>query len=244
MPRKKKQEKERVCSFCGKTEEEVMTLIAGPNSFICDECTQLAMEILSENHRFDYDHVLLIRQLSQGKINFEQLGINPAFNKREFSLKRNQCFVLCPFREPFNTIYTDHIMPIIQSTGLGVIRADDIYGVQPIIEDIWEGLNSSAVIVAELTGRNPNVMYEVGIAHTIGKPVILVTQSIDDIPFDLKHYRCILYEYTPRGCKDLEEKLQKTLLSIPFLPTIKPTKSNDDKNNVKHMSEYRSTSTE
>ncbi len=48
-------------------------------------------------------------------------------------------------------------------------------------------------------------------AHTIGKPVVIITQDIEDIPFDLKHYRCIVNEYTPRGCKELENKLAGTL---------------------------------
>jgi len=70
---------------------------------------------------------------------------------------------------------------------------------------------SSEFILADVTGKNPNVMYEIGMAHTIGKPVIIITQQIDDVPFDLRHYRCIVYEYTPRGCKDLERKISGTL---------------------------------
>ena len=54
-------------------------------------------------------------------------------------------------------------------------------------------------------------MYEIGMAHTVGRPVVIITQSVDDVPFDLKHYRCIIYEHTPRGCKALEDKLEGTL---------------------------------
>ena len=62
-----------------------------------------------------------------------------------------------------------------------------------------------------MTGRNPNVMYEIGMAHTVGKPVVMITQNREDVPFDLKHYRYIVYEYTPRGCQLLEEKLIGTV---------------------------------
>ena len=55
-------------------------------------------------------------------------------------------------------------------------------------------------------------MYEIGMAHTVGKPVVIITQSIEDVPFDLKQYRCIVYDYTPRGCQQLEEKIAGTLL--------------------------------
>jgi hypothetical protein len=57
-------------------------------------------------------------------------------------------------------------------------------------------------------------MYEIGMAHTVGKPVLIVTQDIDDVPFDLKHHRCIMYSYTPKGCAALEEKISGTIRFI------------------------------
>ena len=58
------------------------------------------------------------------------------------------------------------------------MRADDIYDNRPIIEDVWRCTNEARILIAELTGRNPNVFYETGIAHTVGKEVILITQSL------------------------------------------------------------------
>ena len=116
--------------------------------------------------------------------------LNPIFQGREFLLDDHLVFVLSPFEEPFNTIYSDHIKPSIESiAGLGCLRADDIYDNRPIIEDIWRCTNQAKIIVAELTGKNANVFYETGIAHTIGKEVVLITQSMDDVPFDLRHRR-------------------------------------------------------
>jgi hypothetical protein len=123
--------------------------------------------------------------------------------------------MLSPFAEPFDTIYNDHIKKIIESIpGRFILRADDIYDNKSIIEDIWKNINEAGIIIAELTEKNPNVFYEVGIAHTVGKEVILLAQNIDDIPFDLKHLRCILYDYTPRGCQTLESNLKNTILNI------------------------------
>ena len=93
-------------------------------------------------------------------------------------------------------------------------RADDIYDNQSIIEDIWKSINEASVIVSELTTRNANVFYETGIAHTIGKEVILITQTMDDVPFDLRHIRCITYKNTPRGIKKLRESLKSTIETI------------------------------
>ena len=58
------------------------------------------------------------------------------------------------------------------------------------------------------------MFYETGIAHTVGKEVKLITQSMDDVPFDLKHLRCIVYEYTPRGMATLEQNLKSTILNV------------------------------
>ena len=101
------------------------------------------------------------------------------------------------------------------SDGLScTLRADDIYDNRPIIEDIWRYTNEARMLIAELTGRNPNVFYETSIAHTVGKEVTLITQSMDDVPFDLKHLRCIVYEYTPRGMATLEQTLKNTILNV------------------------------
>jgi hypothetical protein len=63
------------------------------------------------------------------------------------------------------------------------------------------------VVIAELTGKNPNLFYEVGLGHALGKKVILLTQNVKDVPFDLRHLRCIVYRDTPPGVKALEERL-------------------------------------
>lgn len=140
---------------------------------------------------------------------------NPIFRGRDYLLNRELVFMLSPFSEPYDTIYKDHIKPTVEGT-LGLIsrRADDIFDTRPIMEDIWQQLNEAGIVVAELTGRNPNVFYETGIAHTIGKEVILLTQTMDDVPFDLRHLRCIVYDYTPRGVKVLEEMLMNTITTI------------------------------
>ena len=141
--------------------------------------------------------------------------INPIFQGREFLIDEGLAFVLSPFGEPFDAIYEDHIKPSVDGIdGLGCLRADDIYDNRPIMEDIWKSINKARLIISDLTGKNPNVFYETGIAHTIGKEVILTTQSMDDVPFDLRHLRCIVYEYVPRGMVTFEQNLQNTIANI------------------------------
>jgi hypothetical protein len=141
---------------------------------------------------------------------------HPIFRGAGFRPEPDMCFVLMPFSydRHIQELYSDHTKPTLQRCNLRVQRADDIYGSRPIIDDIWSCINRARLIVAELTGRNANVFYEVGICHTLGKEVVMLAQSIDDVPFDLRYLRVITYEYTPRGCRDFETRLEDTVKSI------------------------------
>ena len=217
---KKSEQKSRTvyCSFCGKSQHEVLKVIAGPSVFVCDECTDLCCQLLLEEHPDDPEILPrsknILNHAPANEVDFTKLGVKPRFNKLKFKLKNNYIFYLCPFQDPFDAIYRDHIRPTANSMGFTIDRADEIYGTQPIIEDIWEAINCAEIIIADVSGRNPNVMYEIGMAHTIGKPVVIITQSIDDVPFDLRHHRCIVYSYTPPGCRDLQSKIEGTLRFI------------------------------
>lgn len=144
-----------------------------------------------------------------------QFLFNPIFSGRGFQVEDDLCFVLMPFGpEDLQVVYQDFVKPTVERAGLRCVRADDIFGASAIIEDIWEGINRARFIIAELTGKNPNVFYEVGICHTIGKDVIFLAQSVEDVPFDLRHLRILLYDYTPRGCQQLAQALYKTVLAV------------------------------
>lgn len=121
-------------------------------------------------------------------------------------------FVIMPLNDKFDSIYSEIIKKVVQTDfNLKIKRADEIFSTKPIIEDIWEHIRKSKYIIADLTGRNPNVFYELGIAHALNKKAILLTQDINDVPFDLKHIRCIVYEDSIAGSKQLEKGLKNTL---------------------------------
>lgn len=98
--------------------------------------------------------------------------------------------------------------------GLECKKADDIWENSTFIQDIFELIFTSKVMVADFTGKNPNVFYEVGIAHTLGKTVIPITQVINDIPSDLGHHRALLYLPNEQGYKELTEKIDKRLRTL------------------------------
>lgn len=125
------------------------------------------------------------------------------------------CFVVMPFADPIGGYYTSIYEPAIEKAKLKANRADaDIYGVGKIVDQIWSGINSARVLVAELTGRNANVLYELGLAHALRKPVVLVCSNLDDVPFDLRHVRVIYYDMRdPFWGAKLIEKVAENILS-------------------------------
>jgi hypothetical protein len=93
--------------------------------------------------------------------------------------KQLDLFILMPFSSNIRGVYEDHIKSVAASLNLKVARADDFFTAHAIVSDIWTAICKSRVILADCTGRNPNVFYEIGLAHTVGKPVVLITQNME-----------------------------------------------------------------
>jgi len=101
----------------------------------------------------------------------------------------NLVFVLSPFGDPFDRQYDEIIKPSITMAGFSPRRADEISSAHNIVRDIWRSIRDAQIVVAEMTGKNANVLYEVGLSHAIGKPVVMITQDMADVPFDLRAIR-------------------------------------------------------
>lgn len=120
---------------------------------------------------------------------------------------------MMPFDVGFNEVY-DSIRQAADRAGLRCRRADDIWENAAIIQDVVALIDRSRVVVCDCTGRNPNVFYEAGIAHTLGREVILITQSEHDIPFDLRHLRYIRYLNNSEGRETLVMALTARMQTI------------------------------
>lgn len=120
---------------------------------------------------------------------------------------------MMPFDASFNTVY-DSIKQASDNAGLRCRRADDIWENPAIIQDVVSLIDRSRVVICDCTGRNPNVFYEAGIAHTLGREVILITQNEQDIPFDLRHLRYIRYLNNTEGRAALAQSLQNRMQTI------------------------------
>jgi len=113
----------------------------------------------------------------------------------------------------YKRVYEELIRKNVEDLGIQCLRADNLTG-QIIIEDIWTKINQCAFIIADVTNRNPNVMYELGIVHTIGKPTILMTQDVSSIPFDFTHLRHYEYEDNSDGFREFSERLPQIIRNI------------------------------
>jgi len=113
-----------------------------------------------------------------------------------------------PFEASFDDVYKLGIKPAAESAGSYCERLDEQIFLESMLARIYNQIAKADLVVADMTGRNPNVFYEVGYAHALGKTVILLTKNADDIPFDLKHYPHIVYQ---GSIVDLKENLQRRI---------------------------------
>jgi hypothetical protein len=123
-------------------------------------------------------------------------------------------FVVMPFRQELERIYRNHIVRACGQLSCSVSRADDFFGVEAVMAYIWNAMRAAKLIIADCTDRSANVFYEIGLAHVLGKPVLLLSQHDEDVPFDIRHLRFIKYSDTPTGMKNLEEAIKATLSGI------------------------------
>lgn len=118
-----------------------------------------------------------------------------------------------PFNPAFDGTYKA-IKAVTEYMKLDCLRADDIWDNSTFIQDVFDLIYCAQIVIFDFTGRNPNVMYETGIAHTLGKIVIPITQSIDDIPSDLTQHRALKYLPNQEGYKNLSKELYRRIITI------------------------------
>lgn len=147
------------------------------------------------------------------------IQINPIFGPAQYKVDGRLAFVLMPFTTELTEIYHTVVKPTVEKKEFGLVckRADDIKSNRAIIQDIWKSICEARIIIADMSNLNPNVMYELGIAHTLGKETILLYQKTTHelkFPFDLSHIRRIEYENTMLGARALESELSLTLSNV------------------------------
>ncbi len=125
--------------------------------------------------------------------------------------------MVMPFSNPVaQSNYEHSIKPICQEFNLVIRRADEIFNVSPIYEDIVKEIQDASIVIADTTSRNSNVFYELGIAHTLkqNRTIIITQDEFNEMPFDIAHFRIIYYENSIEGKTKFEEALRKTLKAL------------------------------
>jgi hypothetical protein len=123
-----------------------------------------------------------------------------------------------PFAEEWRDMYERGIRPACASAGFACARVDDQIFAENILLRIYAELERADIVIAEMSGRNPNVLYETGYAHALGKRVILLTRSVDDIPFDLRHYSHIVHGGQIATARSELERRMRAFASQPQAP--------------------------
>jgi hypothetical protein len=166
------------------------------------------------------DGIEILEHISVEPIQGDQIGLFSVgqekiiFKDYQYSSEKADVFVVMQFSEPFNSLYLEVIKPVVESFDLNPYRSDDVYGPGIILRDIIKGIIESKIIIAEITPPNPNIFYELGFAHAIDKPTILLAEKGHSLPFDIQSYRVIFYEDSIKGKKKVEENLTKHLKAI------------------------------
>jgi hypothetical protein len=140
------------------------------------------------------------------------VAARPVFGRPARMFRAAHVFVLMPFADDLRPVYDGPIKRACERLRLSVERADDVFSASNIIEDIWAGIANALAIIADCTRKNANVFYELGMAHTLGKQVILMAQSDDDVPSDIRHIRYI--KYRPTAPRKLEHELTRTVRKV------------------------------
>ena len=155
------------------------------------------------------------------------IQISPIFGPAAFRQEPGLCFVIMPFADDLTKIYQEIIKPCVEAHGLACRRADDLRTNRAIMDDIWKSICEARLVIADLTQGNPNVFYELGIAHTVGKDTILIWQRQQPEkkrPFDIFHLRTIAYDDNATGGQYLRRELDVTIDAMlrPIVPNVAP----------------------
>jgi hypothetical protein len=134
---------------------------------------------------------------------------------RDFAVDERSVFVLTPFHQSHNKTYSV-ISSVCLDLRLQCSRGDEEFVDGPLLSHIVKQIVSASFLIANVNGRNPNVFYELGIAHTLGKRVIIVSKNYETIPFDLRSQQIVLYDDLDdlrSGLKDAVARLAVRALS-------------------------------
>src|SRR5579862_2801205 len=178
------------------------------------------LEFLKSFNAYHPDQI--IEDKNEPIIEYTQSADNPSNKETRVRKYLDSCFVMMPFGLWFDIYYQDIYTPAIKEAGFEPVRADELFTTGSVVEQIWEQIQKAKVLLADLSGKNANVFYELGLAHAAKKPVVFTSSVVEDVPFDLRHLRVIIYEIREPNWSD---KLKKNISDYLRNANKEPEKS-------------------
>jgi hypothetical protein len=164
------------------------------------QVNHLLMEVLSKINEDSY--------IPKNRNNFfEASGIN----LKQQNVDKRKVFVLTPFHPRYEDTFR-LISSACREVGLICTRGDEQYIQGGVLSHILNEITSAGIVIANIDGRNPNVFYELGIAHALGKNVIILASGLEDVPFDLRSQRLVLWNNPTELEKSLHQMLTRMLV--------------------------------
>lgn len=195
-------------------------------SFGDEDYEGCAYTVLNNIVERDLDNLAIIEEFVGERYELEGVNVSTApsksrpvifqpsvFELPDSGVERDLVAVMCPFTSAMEPVF-HAINDACTKTGFRAQRAKDIWDHSVLIQDIFSLIFRSHIVVCDFTAKNPNVFYEAGIAHTLGKHVIPITQSADDVPFDLRHHRFLPYLNNNEGRSNLADDLAKRFTKL------------------------------
>jgi hypothetical protein len=200
-----------------------LVLAGNAGHIISGKPYDISVHVQGQRLFFKEDNITVFEHLLQSPPTVGQLGLfawgpdSVEFTNFRVQQERGSAFVVMQFTEPYVGLYNEVIKQVVECEPfkLEARHAGETFG-RVILQDIVRGLEEARVVIAEITPANKNVFYELGYAHALKKPTILLTakDSVNELPFDIKGYRCILYENTIVGKRSVQTELEGHLKSI------------------------------
>lgn len=145
-----------------------------------------------------------------GQWGLRSLDSKAQFEDVDINISKPVCFVVMPFASELDFVYKV-IKDTVMKFGLRCERADEIMVSKPVVEDVKQLIAEADLVIVDFTGKNPNVYYEAGLADAWKKNWIVLAQNQDDLTFDVRHIRTILYSNTMGADIQLRERLSQSI---------------------------------
>lgn len=179
-----------------------------------------AVQLNGQRVRLSEDTVPVLQHVLSGRLPKGQVGLfawgsdRVEFDSITVEKEPPTAFVIMKFGEPYQQLYENVIKPVVRDFQLHAYHVGEVFAPGLILKDIVQGIVEAQVVIAEITPMNQNVFYELGYAHALDKPTILLAERGAPLPFDLSGYRVLKYDNTIAGKTQVEEGLRKHLTSI------------------------------